>query len=137
MRDFVLVCVYCSEDGGGLKLSPNSSVQYNWPSQVTAGLVISREGQLQIRTQLQLPAVSRNPYSTLFIFFFCIDFTLILHWFCIDLICNISGVRVIENMNWGPYFQLYIRKYWKDCHNLQNLIHPVLPGTCFILNKTC
>ena len=73
MRDFVLVCVYCSEDKGGLKLSLNSSVQYNWPSQVTAGLVISRDGQLQIRTQLQLPAASRT-HTLLYLYFsFCID----------------------------------------------------------------
>ena len=48
----------------------------------------------------------------------CIDFTLILHWFCIDLICNNSGVIVIENMNLCLYFPLYTR----DCHNLQNLL---------------
>ena len=30
--------------------------------------------------------------------------------YCIYL-CNISGVRVIEDINWGPYFQLYIREY--------------------------
>ena len=124
MREFVLVGVTYWEDGGGLKLSPNSSVQYNWPSQVTAGIVLSKEGQLQIRTKLQFPVVSRNPYSTLSIFSFCIDFILILHWFCIDLICNNSGVRVIENINWGYYFQLYTR----DCHNLQNLLQiPIFP----------
>ena len=42
--------LFTSEDGAGVKLSQNFPVQYNWPSQVTAGLVISREGQLQIRT---------------------------------------------------------------------------------------
>ena len=79
MREFVLVGVTLFEDGGGLKLSPNYSVQYNCPSQVTAGIVLSKEGQLQIRTKLQFPVFSRNPYSTLSIFSFCIDFILILH----------------------------------------------------------
>ena len=65
--------LFTSEDGAGVKLSQNFPVQYNWPSQVTAGLVISREGQLQIRTQLQLPAASRT-HTLLYLYFsFCID----------------------------------------------------------------
>ena len=42
--------LFTSEDGAGVKLSQNFPVQYNWPSQVTAELVISRERKLQIRT---------------------------------------------------------------------------------------
>ena len=98
-------CWYVStaEARARVRLSQNFPVQYNWPSQVTAGLVISREGQLQIRTQLQLPAASRT-HTLLYLYFsFCIDLK--------NYFCNISGVRVIEKMNWGPISKIYIRKY--------------------------
>ena len=48
MIDFVLLGVTLFEDGGGLNLSPNSPVQHTCPSQVTAGIVLSKDGQLQI-----------------------------------------------------------------------------------------
>ena len=36
------------EDGGVLNLSPNSSVQHNCPSQVTAGIVLSKEDSYKL-----------------------------------------------------------------------------------------
>ena len=36
------------EDGGVLNLSPNSPVQHNCPSQVTAGIVLSKEDSYKL-----------------------------------------------------------------------------------------
>ena len=38
-------------------------------------------------------------------------------------------------MNWGPYFQLNIRKYEKRWHYNQNLIHAPMRETCFLLGE--
>ena len=73
----------------------------------------------QAKSQLGLWSVGRDSYklglNSSFLLLAGTHTLLYLYFsFCIDLknyFCNISGVRVIENMNWGPYFQLYVRKY--------------------------